>query len=653
MRGNDGMSGIAAIYNLDGHPVEAALLDRMLGSIAHRGPDGIDRWHGSSVALGHAMLHATAESIHESQPLRDETGNLVLTLDGRVDNREELTRELSSRGFTPRDDTDAELVMRAYQCWGHESAVRIIGDFAYAIWDGRERELFCARDPVGVKPLYYFTDGRFFVCGSELREVMSHPGVPRTVNEGMVAEFLCDIPLDLEETLFDGVLRLVPGHYLVVRPDGVIRRSFYTNGKRFEIRYRDDREYADHFREIFAEAVQCRMRNPGSGVAAELSGGLDSSSVVSMAEHLRRRGVVAADRLETFSLIYDAPESDERDYIHEVLRKWNLTANLLPPTPFRIDESRERTRRSLDMDDYPNGVSAYSIYESAAKKGFQVLLTGIGGDDWFSSGDDEDYSPLLRELRLFQLFRRLREGAEVARASREPMMGSLSRLLRYGIFPLIPQGVKNFIKPLIGRMDYPRWIPRERARRTHLLARRRRQYRPPPRVGFMAADPTECLMHPYAVFSAERTEYGTAANGVEARHPFNDRRLIELACAIPENQLRRGVFYKFVLREAMRGLLPDKIRGRLDKATFPGDFLVAFEHLTIPSLLEKSALASAAWIERNKAAAGYEDMMLKVARRGVFYQADFWPMFGLGAIELWCEEVLSLRGSGSALAVAA
>src|SRR6266852_1652272 len=138
------MSGLAGIYNLDGRPVDPALLRRMTERIAHRGPDGSGYWIDGPVGLGHRMLHTTPESLQEKQPLLDETGKLCLVFDGRVDNREELKEALTAKGARLRTDTDVEIVLRAYECWGEECLKRIIGDFAFVIWDRRHHQLFCA-----------------------------------------------------------------------------------------------------------------------------------------------------------------------------------------------------------------------------------------------------------------------------------------------------------------------------------------------------------------------------------------------------------------------------------------------------------------------------------------------------------------------------
>ena len=217
------MSGIAVIYNLDGRPADGLLLDRMLSAIAHRGPDGMGRWIGGPVAIGHAMLHTTPESTRERQPLCED--GLCLTFDGRVDNREELAAAFKDAGIGLKGDGDAELVLRAYQLWGDESPRRILGDFAYALWDGRIRRLLCARDPMGVKPLYYHIGPGFFLCGSELHQLLQDPRVRRAPNEPMVAEYLLGAFSTREDTLFSGLMRLAGGDLLVVRA----RRSHQTN----------------------------------------------------------------------------------------------------------------------------------------------------------------------------------------------------------------------------------------------------------------------------------------------------------------------------------------------------------------------------------------------------------------------------------------
>ena len=208
------MSGIAVLYQFDGAPADRSTVERMLGVIPYRSVDGSGVWINGPVAIGHAKLVTTPEALTETSPFVDESSGLVLSMDGRVDNSVELSAELGSRGYPVRTGTDAEIVLRAWQCWGLEAPAKLIGDFAFALWDPSKRTLFCARDPLGVKPFYYFKGQGFFLCASELHQLFQDRRVPRKPNEPAVADILVRMPVDRQETLFDGILRLEP---LIIR----------------------------------------------------------------------------------------------------------------------------------------------------------------------------------------------------------------------------------------------------------------------------------------------------------------------------------------------------------------------------------------------------------------------------------------------------
>ncbi len=205
------MSGICGIFNLDGRPADPELIQRMTAAIAHRGPDGIHHVIDGPVALGHCMLCTTPESLHETQPLWDETKQYCLTLDGRVDNREELTRDLKSAGAILRDDTDAELVLKAYITWGDMSPRKLSGDFAYLIWDQVSRSLYTARDVFGLRTLYYAPVGESVLLPPKSRHLFANPSVTRAPNEEALARFfsgLCSV--DPTETFFKSILAFPP-----------------------------------------------------------------------------------------------------------------------------------------------------------------------------------------------------------------------------------------------------------------------------------------------------------------------------------------------------------------------------------------------------------------------------------------------------------
>src|SRR3989442_1012999 len=212
-RGGGLVSGIAGLWRLDGRPTEPAELDRMLARLAHRGPDGAGAWRHGPVALGHRMLHTTPESLRECQPLVGTTGDLVLVADARIDNRAELCPLLPA----PSDATDAELILAAYERWGEHCPEHLLGDFAFAIWDGRAQRLFCARDHFGVKPLYYHhRPSRLFAFASEIKGLLALADIPRRLNETRVAAYLVPLFEDKEVTFYEEIVRLPPAHRMVV-----------------------------------------------------------------------------------------------------------------------------------------------------------------------------------------------------------------------------------------------------------------------------------------------------------------------------------------------------------------------------------------------------------------------------------------------------
>lgn len=397
------MSGIAAIHNLDGRPADSGSLGRMLEVIAHRGPDGLSLWVAGPVALGHAMLRTSPQSWHEKQPLVDVDAGLCLTMDGRVDNRAELAAALKKGGVEPESDSDAELVLRAYQLWGEEAPIRMLGDFAFAIWDERRRQLFCARDSMGVRPFYYYWDGRTFLCGSELQQILAHPAVPREPNEEFIGAYLGGKIIDRNATLYRNVFRLEPSHSMTASSRGIRKRRYFDLDPSRIISYRTDREYGDHFLEIFKSAVLCRSYSHNGAFAAELSGGLDSSMTVGTSASMLREGTAPDSRFETFSLVFTDKIADERDFIAEMAAMWNLKSNLVPPFVADLPYCLATLRKHRDFIGPPNHAMGIPMMAKASALGFRVMLTGSGGDEWFG-GSRAHLGDLLLGFRLIEAF---------------------------------------------------------------------------------------------------------------------------------------------------------------------------------------------------------------------------------------------------------
>lgn len=554
------MSGITGIVNLDGRPVDRDLLQRMANAIAHRGPDGIACWIGGSVGLGHLMLHTTPESLQEKQPLLHEGGTLCLTLDGRVDNREELRAALESKGLVLRTDTDAELVLRAYECWGEDCPKHIIGDFAFAIWNGRDRTLFCARDPVGIRAFYYMLDGAAFTFSTELRPLLDIPSHQRKPNLGMLGEYLSDKVTNLQETLYQGILRLPPAHQLVLK-DGALRltRYFHIDPAK-TIRYRSDAEYAEHFFDIFEEAVRCRLRSQ-TPVSHFVSGGLDSSSILGMTHHLIRCGKSDIGRPAVYSLLSCDPGADERSFLGDVAGMSGDTVHTASMDTSIAEPLIDQVQRFRDLPDPPDGAAYQILYELASRNGSRVSLSGIGGDEWLT-GDRAHCADLLLRLRIPALVRQIRHDVALSN-----IWGSRTftarDAVRWCLFPLVPHALKSRIKRHT-RSGVPRWITPGFAR-TIRLQDRLLEASPPPFPTMAQRAIHGALLGGWEALAKEIGDRFDARQTTEGRHPFLDRRLIEFALALPEEQRWRDNQTKYVLRQAMRGLLPDSVLERRSK----------------------------------------------------------------------------------------
>jgi asparagine synthase (glutamine-hydrolysing) len=561
------MSGITGLYNLDGRPADDLLLRRMAAAIAHRGPNGIRYWVNGPVGLGHLMLQSTPESAHEKQPLANGDATIFLTMDGRVDNRSELRHGLESKGFSPRDDGDAELVLRAYECWGEDCPNRLLGDFAFAIWDAGKRQLFCARDYVGVRPFYYHRSASLFAFGSEIRSLLALDVVPRRLNESRVVDFLVEQlgRQDEESTFYQDVLRLPAGHCLTVGPGRFAIRDYWDLKAPPVLKLGSLREYGEAFREVFVEAVRCRLRSTHP-VGSTLSGGIDSSSVVCTIRELLAGEL--REPLHTISLV-DADESKcgETPYIREVLRGgWVI------PHIVRSDEVSPMTEQMIGGDE-PFEIGGYAPnwfgFAAAKKAGVRVLLDGISGDH--ITPPYTYLATLLRTLQWNTLRKELSFGAREFGGSRWSILRGTA------LAPAMP-GVYEMWRRLRRRkpQSYPEdsIINRDFALRMGIPERidlaRRKLWKAARDIGTLHAWSFTCGVLP---FFFEQSGRLAATMGVETRHPFSDRRVIEFFLSLPLNMKTYNPLPKRVIRAGMVGILPEMVRGRTLLAHPGGAFL--------------------------------------------------------------------------------
>lgn len=558
------MSGICGIVNFDGAPVDQELLKTMAQTIAHRGPDGIHYWQQNQVGLAHLAFHTTPEAQREDQPLVSPANDLTLVADARVDNREELIHALSAKNYLQqKDPTDTDLILAAYACWEQDCTKYLVGDFAFAIWDARRQHLFCARDPMGVRSFYYhYQPHQSFAFATEIKALLALPWIPKRLNEAHIPIIFESMHTwDKASSFYQEIFRLPPGHQLLLRAQEITKNQYWSLDPQKDILLSSDQEYADAFRELFREAVQCRLRTVNSSVGSFLSGGLDSSSIVCTAQQLLSQTQQA--QLHTFSFIFDdVPQSDERQYIQHVLNGRNIQAHFIYGDQISPLTNIDQMIWLADEPVFaPNLFLYWAACQSFLATDIKVILNGFGGDSTVSHG----VFYLAELVKSGRWFSAISQGLKIAKDSDRPYWRPLwSR----GIRPYLSSGMVKVWRALRNRPapGYQSLFNPE--------FRQRLNYQP----SEMALPKT-----------ARQAHYDELNNGflplvieildkiflwhrVEPRFPFFDQRLMQFCLALPGSQKLKHGLTRFVLRQAMRNTLPPQIAQRTSKGNLSFNF---------------------------------------------------------------------------------
>jgi asparagine synthase (glutamine-hydrolysing) len=626
------MSGIAVLYQWDGAPADRSTVERMIFVVPYRSVDGSGVWTNGSIAIGHAKLATTPEALAETSPFVDESSGLVLSMEGRVDNRDELIVELNSHDRHVRTGTDAEIVLRAWQRWGADAPAKLIGDFAFALWDPSKRTLFCCRDPLGVKGLYYFGGPGFFLCASELHQLFQDPRVIRRPNEAAVADILVRVPVDREETLFEGIRRLEPAHYLSVSARGVECHRYYDLDASREIVYSSDDEYSGHFLSLFKEVLRSHLRC-NKGVASDLSGGLDSASIVCLTEQLLHGGEVQIPGFESFTVRFETGPAAEAEYVEEVLHKYPHRHTYLPPGMAPLGELIAQVAHYLDLPDYPNTACGNYTPLLGNRNNLRVRLSGLGGDEWLGSTYFA-YADLLRQFRIVELLRKLRSDRDPP-AGFAPLPGYAKTIARYGVLPLVPDRFKSALRPLLRPPEIHELVLPAFAARTNLMERLSTRQALPRCRSFAQQALYRSYSSGWLPSSLEGDARWTAAFRVEGRYPFLDRRILEFAYAIPDDQRFRPSVSKFVLRNSMRGILPERLRLRSGKAALTELYPMAMIALGGERLFDRLNVVSNGWIDGDVVRRLYRSMDDAFSRGDLSHLENFYELWNVFAIELW------------------
>ena len=601
------MSAIMGIYYPDRKAIALENLKDMMDILVHRGSDNADIWHESFIGFGHRMLWTTPESLVEKLPFTSKNQDLVITAEARIDNRDELISWLNIKDNRSRI-TDSQLILMSYEKWGDSCVERLLGDFAFAIWDKPKQQLFCARDHFGVKPFYYHYSQQAFVFASEIKALFCVPQVPRKLNEVRVGDFLSSALYDKQVTFYQDVLRLPPAHIMKVNSAGIKIESYWSLDPKYELQLSSDEEYAAKFKEIFAEAVRCRLRS-AYPVGSMLSGGLDSSSIACMARKILHEN--GRPNLHTFSGIFDnVPESDERFFMNAVTARGKIEPHYIHADEVSPLVDLEKILWHQDEPFLaPNLYLNWQAYQQANRLGVRVVLDGFDGDNIVSHGFG-----YLRELgragRWLKLFSELKKVNQNFRGytqnfEKSYLLKFLSYLEEYGIKPLVHKfKITRFIwyryKDLSKRIQakakgnvttsWTSCINKKFIDRIGLKQRRKALLKE--RYG---TSNTQRQEHYHAVNNGvlpttlEVLDRTANTSAIELRYPFWDKRLVEFCLSLPTEQKMNLGWTRMILRRGMEGILPKEIQWRGGKGNLGHSFrygLQTFEKNNVKQMLE-------------------------------------------------------------------
>ncbi len=539
-------------WNFDRRPADREYLARAEGMLATYGPDGGGAYIKDSVGILFRALHTTKESRSEAQP-HIAASAAVLTWDGRLDNRDELVRELSS--VLDTRSTDVSIVAAAYERWGTACFAKLVGDWSLSIWNPRDQSLILAKDPIGTRHLYYSLDKDQVSWGSILDPLVLLAGKAFALEEEYIAGWLSLFPAT-HLTPYVGIHSVPPSSFVCLRVGKQTGSKYWDFDPGKKVCYRTDAEYEEHFRAVFAGSVRRRLRSD-SPVLAELSGGMDSSSIVCMADTLIAQGATEAPRLDTISYYDDSePNWNERPYLAKVeARRGRVGCQIDVGSQWSLDFKRDGNRFPAipDLNQSSNDVTK-KVAACITSQGNRVVLSGIGGDEVTGGVPTPipELQDLLARARCRTLFRQL---TVWALNKREPWFHLFFEALT-GFLPVAFAGVPKHQRPAA-------WLDPNFAKRNRKAVRGYDE-----RIRLVGAMPS--FQDSMNTLNGLRRQLACeclfSESLCERRYPYLDRGLLEFLYAIPREQLVRPGQRRSLMRRALKGIVPDQILERKRKA---------------------------------------------------------------------------------------
>lgn len=545
------MSSIAGVLSRDGAKVDPTLIENMLKAVQHRGSDAtqIEQGPNQPIAVGQAVWYTTPDAPNRQIKYSFNNQDYFIVLDGRLDDRDILLKQLDLAN--QHHKTDSELLIRSYVKWGESFLEQVEGDFAFGLWDCTQQTLILARDRSGMCNLFYYADEQRLLWGTEMKQIFQCPSIPTQINKEYLLRYLIEYPAALEDTVYAAIKRVEPGHYVRIKNNHLTIKSYYSF-KPLQLSYRSEQEYIEHFQHLFLQTIKNATRAPEK-IGFSLSGGLDSSSIVSATGHLIEQGAIPAKQVTCYSLVFDDfREADEREYIEAVQEKypsfhyemisgdqhWNFNAG---------------TFEFISELDEPYFLFSQSFARTVPQKMQQAdIRVHIGGHtgDHVLMGNADYLATLFKKLQLFTLFREFKALKK---------HGYLLRDLFFS-HTLKPMFDQNKSSPL------PTWLIEEQIKRT-IAPELMNTIKPSKAIGWDEEGVTRYFKEiMYQSGHEWSNSYIDGRHAVEIRYPFLNRKLMEFLAGTPVNLKWKPNETKYILRQAMKGILPKKVERRTGKA---------------------------------------------------------------------------------------
>jgi len=629
------MCGICGIIHADGiRRFSQDDLETMANVLRHRGPDDQGRLISGPVGLAFRRL-SIVDLAGGHQPMANEDGTIWIVFNGEIYNHPELRPVLERRGHRYATNSDTETILHLYEEYGEDCVRHLQGMFAFVIWDTVQSRIFCARDRLGIKPFYYVTQGERFAFASEVKALLGLGWFKPSLNRKSLPEFSVFGYLSSDETLFEGVRKLLPGHHLILDLQGENKQPQIKQYWDLNISAADDAlsesEYVHRFRDLFADTVRLHLMSDVP-VGMFLSGGLDSSSIAAVMASIRQ------EPIQTFSVGYAEDQFSELPYAREMARHIGAEHHevILGPEDF-FSSLRELTWHEDEPMVWPSSVSLYFV-SRLARENVKVVLTGEGGDEMFAGY--LKYRATLWNLRAGTVYAGLVPNAlrQLVRdvLTKDLLPDRLQRKLRhsffyypdtfehiyfdnfYSSFPdhgldkLFSQQLTNELREVDAYQNSMSFLPSNGNGRD-LLAK----------LLYLDAKT-------YLVELLMKQDQMSMATSIESRVPFLDHKLVEFAASIPARYKVRGFSGKYLLRRAMASLLPRTVINRTKKG-FPTPIQPWLRNQLFDKL--SAILTDGRLEERGLFRIEYVQRLLEAHRRGHSRATD--ACWRLLTFELW------------------